>query len=93
MMMMSYTIYRTTVKPSECNVTDVTYLGYDATRIDLHRWWSAFITIYHDRWLIEDLGIQIENFDSAGEAIDNWLWSNGEWSDRLDQILGEAENA
>ena len=92
-MIMSYTIYKTTVKPSDCNVTSVTYLGYDATENDLHRWWSAFITIYHDRWLIEDLGIKVENFDSAGEAIDHWLWSDGEWTDRLDQILGEAENA
>lgn len=79
------------MKPADCNVTDVAYLGYDATRIDLYRWWSAFATIYHNRGLIEDLKIQADNFGSPGEAIDHWLWSNGEWSDRLDQILGESE--
>jgi len=89
----SYTVYRTTVKPAECHVTSVTYLGYHATEADLHRWWSAFITIYHDKRLIEVLGINIENFRSPGEAIDYWLWSDGIWSDRLDQILGKAENA
>lgn len=87
--MSAYTIFRPTVCPPDCHVIDATYLGYDATETDLRRFWSAFETIYHARFLAEDLGITAEETESMAQAIDRWLWNDGSWSDRVDQVIGE----
>ena len=88
--MPAYTIFRPTVCPPDCHVVDVTYLGYDATETDLKRFWSAFETIYYARFLGEDLRIFPSETDMWGQAIDRWLWNDGSWSDRVDQIIGEV---
>jgi len=91
---MNYRIIRTKIKPIDCGVMDQTYLGPDATYVDLWRWYSTFSTIIHNQELIEDLGIPCGGDDpeNIGQHIDDWIWNRGEYQDRFDQILGPLES-
>jgi hypothetical protein len=90
---MKYRIIRTKIKSIDCGVLDQTYLGPDATYVDLWRWYSTFSTIIHNQELIEDLGIPCgDDPENIGQHIDDWIWNRGEYQDRFDQILGPLES-
>ena len=74
-------------KPFLCNVTDEEVLGWNASRADLFRFWEAFEVLIGDRDRLEDLGLLRANPEKVPEAIENWLWDDGNWGHRLDEIL------
>jgi len=69
--------------PEFCGVETVEYLGENASQEDLLRYWSAFETIISNRWLPEQIGVDL----TQPECIDEWLWNNGSWGERVDFIL------
>lgn len=85
-----YTIFHKFSRPVDCSVIDESWLGENATRVDLLRFWTAFETISSNRWLMEDLRISPDHPEDWGHEIDAWLWNQGDYGSRLDQIIGEV---
>ena len=79
-------IYR---KAVGSKISDISYLGCDATQEDLNRYWDCFNTILMNDCLIGALGISLDS-EEKEQAIDAWIWNDGVWSERMDLILGKA---
>ncbi len=76
-------------KPYLCSVYDEEFIGDNATKEDLFRFWRAFNVLIHDRDQLESRGLLREDPEEIPQAIENWLWDDGNWAHRLDEILGE----
>lgn len=75
-------------RPSFCSVLDESYLGCDATKQDLHRFWEAFDILLHNRDMLEDRGLLChEDPEKVPELIEEWLWNDGKI--RVEEIVGE----
>ena len=71
-------------------IAEISDLGKDATQEDLNRYWDCFNTILMNDCLIEALGISLDS-DEKEQAIDAWIWNDGDWSAQMDLILGKIE--
>lgn len=75
-------------KPPLCSVYDEEFIGENATREDLHRFWKAFNILINSHEMLEERNLlRPDNPEIVPTLVENWLWDDGNWGHRLEEIL------